>query len=65
MDGGTPSQRAIRLSSAALAAASFGDRTHARLQHARAAVILEAGDLIAGGFRVQPHGEHHAAAASS
>ena len=48
-----------------IGAASFGDRTHARLQHALATVILDAGDLIAGGFRVQPHGEDHAVAASS
>ena len=41
-------------------AAGFGHRAHARLQHHLAAVILDAGDLIARRFRRQPHLEHDA-----
>jgi hypothetical protein len=65
VEGGTPSQRAISVSSAALARPALGDRTHAGLQDALAAVILDADNLIAGRFGRQPHGKDHAVAASS
>ena len=45
--------------------ASLRDRTHARLQHAFAAMILDPDDLIAGGLWGEPHGKDHTVTASS
>ncbi len=39
-------------------AAAFGQRAHARLQHRLAAERLDADDLVAAGFRREPHRQH-------
>src|SRR5262245_5527939 len=43
-------------------AAGFGHRAHARLQHAFAAMNLDAGDFVLIRFWCQPHGNNHALA---